>query len=212
MPDTRSLVGAIVEMNEEQALAQTQQLLAQGVPALDLFNAYRKALEEIGKRYEKQIYFIPELILGGRMMQSALEIIKPHLDDTATKTTSKLGKVLIATVAGDIHDIGKNMVTMLMDISGFEVLDLGVDVPTEKIVSEAKEFKADIVGLSGLLTLAFDSMKAVVDNLAEAGMRNTVKVIIGGGQMDDQVCKYVGADAFVTDAVAGINICKGWMS
>jgi 5-methyltetrahydrofolate--homocysteine methyltransferase len=212
MQDTRALIEDIVEMKEEQALAKTQQLLAQGVPALDLFDAYRKALEEVGKRYEKQIYFIPELILGGRMMQSALEIIKPHLDHATTKGPSKLGKVLIATVAGDIHDIGKNMVTMLMDISGFEVLDLGVDVPAEKIVAEAKGFRPDIVGLSGLLTLAFDSMKAVVGNLAESGMRNTVKVIIGGGQMDDQVCKYVGADAFVTDAVAGINICKGWVS
>jgi 5-methyltetrahydrofolate--homocysteine methyltransferase len=213
MSDTKALTQAVVEMQEDKALEMTKELLDGGEDPIAVFDAYKAALEEIGQRFEKQIYFIPELIMSGEMMKAAVEIIKPHLGDTDTSGDSKkLGKMLIATVAGDIHDIGKNIVTMLMDINGFEVRDLGVDVPTDKIVNEAQEFGADIVGLSGLLTLAFDPMKDVVEGLAAAGLRDKVKVIIGGAQMDEQVCQHVGADAFVTDAVAGINICKGWMN
>jgi methanogenic corrinoid protein MtbC1 len=118
----------------------------------------------------------------------------------------------MATVQGDIHDIGKNIVTMLMELNGLDVKDIRMDVPTDKIVEEAVAFGADVIGLSGLLTLAFDPMKAVVAALEEKGLRDKIKVIIGGGQMDDQVCGYVGADAFVTDAVLGVNCIKGWLS
>ncbi len=212
MQALNELTEAVVEMREEAAVEKTRHLLEEGVDPQALIEAYRNALEEVGKRFEKEIYFIPELILSGHMMSTAMELLKPYLGDREVQSGTKLGKVLIATVAGDIHDIGKNMVSMLMDINGFEVRDLGVDVPTEKIVSEAKQFGADVVGLSGLLTLAFDPMKEVVEGLAAAGLKEKVKVIIGGGQMDEQVCSYVGADAFVTDAVSGINICKSWVS
>ncbi|MCL5406195.1 MAG: cobalamin-dependent protein, partial [Deltaproteobacteria bacterium] len=111
----------------------------------------------------------------------------------------------------DIHDIGKGMAGMLMDINGFEVKDLGVDVPAKRFIEEARQFQPDIIGLSGLLTLSYDSMKQVVEALKEAGMRDKVKVIIGGGQMDEHACQYVGADAWVTDAVAGIKYALGWM-
>ena len=126
--------------------------------------------------------------------------------------TQKIGRFLLGTVAGDIHDIGKDMVHMLMDINGFEVRDLGVDVPAQRFWDEYKDFQPDIIGMSGLLTLAFESMKEVADGLKEMGVRDKVKVIIGGGQMDEHACKYIGADAFVTDAVAGVNICKRWVS
>jgi 5-methyltetrahydrofolate--homocysteine methyltransferase len=118
----------------------------------------------------------------------------------------------MATVEGDIHDIGKNIATMMLELNGMEVKDIGVDVPTDTIVQEVENSNADVVGLSGLLTLAFDPMKAVVEKLEEKGLRDKVKVIIGGGQMDGQVCQYVGADAFVTDAVMGVNTVKGWLS
>jgi 5-methyltetrahydrofolate--homocysteine methyltransferase len=151
--------------------------------------------------------------MSGELMNRAAEIIKPYMDkDKSEGGSEKIGKVLIATVAGDIHDIGKNIVTMLLDINGFEVNDLGVDVPTQKIVEEAKTFQPDIVGLSGLLTLAFAPMKEVVQELDKAGLRNDLKVIIGGGQLDAQVSNDVGADAWVTDAVKGVNICKEWMA
>ncbi len=212
MKDTEVLTEAIVEMEENKAMELTRQLLEAKTPPLAVFEAYQNAMVEVGKRFEKGVYFIPELVMSGNMMNTAMEIIKPYLSgEETTDKKKKLGKILIATVEGDIHDIGKNIIATLLELNGFEVKDLGVDVPIDKIISETKEFGADIVGLSGLLTLAFDPMKEVVDKLKEAGLRDKVKVIIGGGQMDEQVREYVGADAFVIDAVSGINLCKEWV-
>ncbi len=212
MKDTEKLTEAIVEMEEDQAMALTRQLLESGTAPMAIFEAYQDGLVEVGRRFEKGVYFIPELILSGNMMNEAMEIIKPYLSGQTTKDErKKIGKILLATVEGDIHDIGKNIVAALLDLNGFEVKDLGVDIPIDKILLEAKEFGAQIVGLSGLLTLAFDPMKELVDKLKEAGLRHTIKVIIGGGQMDEQICRYVGADAFVIDAVTGINLCKEWV-
>jgi 5-methyltetrahydrofolate--homocysteine methyltransferase len=210
MSDLKALKEAVVEMQEETALSLTKQYLADGTDPVALFGAYQEALEEIGRRFEQQIYFIPELIMSGEMMKSASELIKPHLTET-DDSSNKLGKVLIATVEGDIHDIGKNIVTKMMEISGFDVKDIGVDVPIGTIIDEAEAFGAEIIGLSGLLTLAFEPMKKVVDALNERGLRDKYKVIIGGGQLDEQVRTYTGADAFVTDAVAGVNLCKSWV-
>lgn len=210
MADLNALREAIVEMQENTALSLTKQYLEEGVNPVELFGAYQEALEEIGRRFEQQIYFIPELIMSGEMMKSASELIKPHLTET-DDSSKKLGKILMATVEGDIHDIGKNIATMMMEITGFDVKDIGVDVPIGTIIDEAEAFGADIIGLSGLLTLAFEPMKKVVDTLNERGLRDRYKVIIGGGQMDERVQNYTGADAFATDAVAGINLCKSWI-
>mgnify|MGYP000754853941 CR=1 FL=1 len=214
MAELQDLYNAVVEMQEQDALELTKTLLDEDVPAMDIFNQYQAALAEVGKRFEQQRYFIPELIMSGEMMKSAAEILKPHLADESTSDNGneKLGKVLMATVDGDIHDIGKNIATMMLELNGMDVKDLGVDVPTDKIIEEAKAFGADVIGLSGLLTLAFDPMKSVVEKLQEQGLRENIKVLIGGGQMDEQVCSYVGADAFVTDAVEGVNYVKGWVS
>jgi 5-methyltetrahydrofolate--homocysteine methyltransferase len=216
MSDLNALFNAIVEMQENEALEVTKQLLNKGTPALEIFNCYQKSLEEIGSRFEKQIYFIPELIMSGGMMQAGAEILKPYLESETTSkdegTEKKIGKMLIATVEGDIHDIGKNIATMLMGLNGIDVKDMGVDVKADKIIEEAVAFKADVIGLSGLLTLAFDPMKEVVEKLKEKGLREKIKVIIGGGQMDAQVCDYVGADAFVNDAVLGVKQVKEWLS
>ena len=209
----QDLVNAVAEMMEDEAMTLTKKYVEQGVPALQIIDAYKEALSIIGKRFEECTYFVPELILAGEMMKAASEIIKPLMKDGESNVqTQRIGKFLLGTVEGDIHDIGKDMVHMLMDINGFEVKDLGVDVPAQRFWDEYKEFQPDIIGMSGLLTLAYESMKQVADGLNEMGVRDKVKVIIGGGQMDEQACKYVGADAFVTDAVAGINICKGWVS
>jgi 5-methyltetrahydrofolate--homocysteine methyltransferase len=212
MADMRELMNAVIEMQEDKALELTKAYLAQGVAPLEIFDAYQQALAEIGRRFEQQIYFIPELILSGEMMRAASEIIKPMLGEAKAGGGQKLGKVVMATVEGDIHDIGKNIVVMMMDLNGLEVRDLGVDVPADKIIAEAMDFGADIIGLSGLLTLAFDPMRQVVEKLKAQGKRQQIKVLIGGGQMDEQVCSYVGADAFVTDAVAGVNCCKTWLA
>ncbi len=208
----QDLVNAVVEMMEDEAMALTKKYLQEGHPPTQVFEAYKEALVLIGKRFEEGSYFVPELILAGEMMKSASELIKPLMTDVQSGTeTKKIGKFLLGTVEGDIHDIGKDMVHMLMDINGFDVRDLGVDVPAQRFCDAAQEFQPDIIGLSGLLTLSYDSMKAVVQTLKEAGMREKVKVIIGGGQVDEHACRYVEADAWVTDAVAGVNYALKWM-
>jgi 5-methyltetrahydrofolate--homocysteine methyltransferase len=210
MQDFKALTKAVVEMEEAKALELTQQYLDEGVDPALIFDAFQKSLEEIGKRFEQEIYFIPELILSGKMMESASEIIKPFMKNAGLEESKKHGKILIATVEGDIHDIGKNIIVMMLGIAGFEVKDMGVDVPTDKIVAETKVYQPDILGLSGLLTLAFDPMKDVVDGLVAEGLRDKTKVIIGGGQMDEGVRELTGADTWVIDAVAGVNHCKEW--
>jgi methanogenic corrinoid protein MtbC1 len=207
----KDLVNAIAEMMEDDALALTKKYLDQGVPPIEILDAYKEALAIVGKRFEEGVYFVPELILAGEMMKSGSEQIKPHMAGSEQGTDAKkVGKFLLGTVEGDIHDIGKDMVQMLLDVSGFEVRDLGVDVPASKFCDEYREFQPDIVGLSGLLTLSYESMKQVVDVLKEIGSRDKVKVIIGGGQVDEHACKYVGADAWVTDAVAGVKQALRW--
>lgn len=205
------LVNAVVEMMEDDALALAKKYLEAGTPPLQVVEAYKEALKIIGQRFEKGTYFVPELILAGEMMNTASDVIKPYLSSEEGKGGGKIGKFLLGTVEGDIHDIGKGMAAMLMDINGFEVKDLGVDVPAKRFVEEAAQFQPDIIGLSGLLTLSYDSMKQVVQALKDAGMRDKVKVIIGGGQMDAHACAYVGADAWVIDAVAGIKYALEWV-
>lgn len=209
----QELIDAMADMQEDQVTNLTKQYLEDGKDALDILKAYQEAMSIVGKRFEEQTYFIPELVLSGVMMKNGAELIKPYMKkDKSEEKKAKGGKFLLATVEGDIHDIGKNMVAMLMELNGFEVHDMGVDVPGEKIIAQAQSFGPDIIGLSGLLTLAFDPMKQVVELLKEKDIRNDFKVIIGGAQLDQQVCDSVGADAFVTDVVTGINICKKWTS
>jgi 5-methyltetrahydrofolate--homocysteine methyltransferase len=208
----QELINAMVDMQENKVMELTKQFLDEGKDGVEILKAYQEAMSIVGKRFEEQTYFIPELIMSGEMMRKGAEIIKPFVNiGESTDKKEKCGKFLLATVKGDIHDIGKNIVAMMMNLSGFEVLDLGVDVPGEKIIAEAQAFGADIIGLSGLLTLAFDPMKQVVDRLKEKGVRGNYKVIIGGAQLDRQVCDSVGADAFATDVVSGVNQCKEWV-
>jgi 5-methyltetrahydrofolate--homocysteine methyltransferase len=143
------------------------------------------------------------------MLRQISEIAKPKM--TKKVETKGLGKVIIATVEGDIHDIGKDIVTFMLDVSGFEVRDLGVDVPVQRVVDEIKDFRPAVVGLSGFLTLAFDSMKRTIDAIDEAGLRDNLKIMIGGGQIDDTVRRYTSADAYGRDAVAAVSLAKQWM-
>lgn len=130
---------------------------------------------------------------------------------TKTVEINRLGRFVIGTVAGDIHDIGKNIVIFMLDISGFEVYDLGVDVPARKFVEKIEETKTEIVGLSGFLTLAFDSMKETIESIKAAGLRDKVRIMIGGDQVNDEIRKYTGADAYRPDAMAGVLLAKEWM-
>lgn len=203
----QKLIDAITGMQEEEALAITRELLDGGADPLDVLDACRQAMDVIGKRFEKGESFIPELILAGEMMNAITEVIKPRL--SAESEGKKLGTLVLGTVQGDIHDIAKDIVGFMLELNGFEVVDLGVDVPPAKFVETVKETGAKIVGLSGFLTLAFDPMKDTVAALKEAGLGD-VKVMIGGGQIDEQIRKYTGADAYGADAMAAVALAKEW--
>ena len=204
---SQQLIDAITEMREEEALKITNQMLDAGESPIQVLEDCRQAMEVIGKRFEAGDCFIPELILAGEMLSQISEIIKPRLQQTAA--TKKLGKVVIGTVQGDIHDIAKDIVGFMLDVNGFEVTDLGVDVPPARFVTTVQQTGARIVGLSGFLTLAYDPMKATVEALKAAGLSD-VKVMIGGGQIDEQIKNYTGADAWGRDAMTGVNLAKGW--
>jgi len=203
------LVELIADLKEDEALALVKERLDQGADPVRILDGARAAMDIVGKRFEASQYFIPDLVMAGEILRGISEIVKPRLEQG--QEVAKHGKVLIGTVAGDIHDIGKDIVTFMLDMSGFDVLDLGIDVPVETFVEKTKEFQPQVVGLSGFLTLAFDSMKKTVEALEKAGLRNGVKVMIGGGQIDDVVCKYVRADAYGKDAVAAVNLSRKWI-
>jgi methanogenic corrinoid protein MtbC1 len=203
----QKLIDAITEMREEDAVAITNELLDGGSSPADILNACKDAMDVIGKRFEDGEAFIPELMLAGEMMTAITNILKPRMAEEATD--DKLGKIVMGTVQGDIHDIAKDIVCFMLDLNGFEVTDLGVDVAPEKFVETVKANGAKIVGLSGFLTLAFDPMKDTVAALKAAGLED-VKVMIGGGQVDENIRQYTGADAYGKDAMAAVAIAKDW--
>ncbi|HRF49773.1 MAG TPA: cobalamin-dependent protein [Anaerolineales bacterium] len=203
---TQALINAITEMQEEEAVALAQQMLDEGASPSAVLDACKQAMDVIGQRFEKGECFIPELILAGEMLSQVAKIVKPHIQQEAAE--KKLGKVVVGTVAGDIHDIAKDIVVFMLDINGFEVTDLGVDVPVAKFVEAVQATGAKIVGLSGFLTLAYDPMKETT--AAVKALDPEVKVMVGGGQIDEQIREYTGADAYGKDAMAAVAIAKGW--
>lgn len=207
----KKLVKAIVEMREEEALALAKEALESGADPQEVVNYCRKAVEEVGNRYEKGQYFLPELMMTGQMMQQLAELTKDKIDAKQADSGTKLGKVLIGTVKGDIHDIGKNIVTFMLDTNGFDVKDLGVDVSPDTFVKEVKEFQPQVVGLSALLTLAFDPMKETVEALEKAGLRDQIKIMVGGAPVNEQIREYAGADGWGKDAVEAVSLAKKWV-
>ena len=203
------LVNTLADLKEQEVIKIAKDRLSAGEEPLKILDDARKAMGIVGKRFADGQYFIPDLVYSGEILKAVTEIVKPKL--TKVAETKRLGKVVFGTVAGDIHDIGKDIVVFMLDVSGFEVFDLGVDVPAQKFVDKIKESGAPIVGLSGFLTLAFDSMKQTVEAIKDAGLRDKVKVMIGGGQITDEVRKYTGADAFGKDAMAGVSLAKKWI-
>ena len=206
---SNKLIDAITEMREEDALKITQDMIDAGTSPLEILDTCRKGLDAVGKRFEEGAYFLPELMLAGEMMSQITEIIKPKLAEMPDR--ERHGKVLIGTVEGDIHDIGKNIVSFMLDVNGFEVLDLGVDVHPQKFVEAVQSFQPQVVALSGFLTLSFDAMKNTVVAIKTAGLRDKVKIMIGGGQINEEVNEYAGADGYGKDAVAGISLARKWV-
>ena len=203
------LVTILADLKEKEALEIVQNRLAAGDDPLGILDDARRAMETVGKRFENSEYFIPDLVYSGEILKEITDLVKPKL--TKAAEVKRLGKVIIGTVSGDIHDIGKNIVTFMLDVNGFEVYDLGVDVPPQQFVDKIRETDSNVVGLSGFLTLAFDSMKETIEAIKAAGLRDEVKVMIGGGQMNEDIKKYTGADAYGANAMAGVSLAKQWI-
>lgn len=211
-PQESQLVEWLADMNEDDALALAKRMLfEEGADPLRVLELCRNAMDIVGKRFEAGEYFLPELVLAGEMLETIGALAKPLITHAPGAEPKKLCKVLIGTVHGDLHDIGKNIVTFMLDINGFDVKDIGVDVPVATFIDEINAFQPDVVGLSGFLTLAFDSMKETIEAIQSAGLRKNIKIMIGGGQIDETVRSYTGADAFGTNAVDAVTLCKSWV-
>lgn len=206
---SKELIAAVVDLREVDALQLADKLLGDGVDPLSIVADCKAAMDIIGQRFAAGEAFIPELIMAGEIMKSISAKVKPRLAEQPA--AARLGTVVIGTVKGDIHDIGKDIVGSLLDIAGFEVVDLGVDVEPEKFVAAVRESGAQVVGLSGLLTVAFDTMKATVDALEAAGLRGTAKIMVGGAPVNEEIRKFAGADGWGKDAVAAVELAKTWV-
>lgn len=210
--EEKQLVEWLADMNEDDALPlANRMLLEDGKNPMRVLDLCRAAMDIVGKRFEEGEYFLPELVLAGEMLDTIGAVAKPLIKQGDGEGAKKLGKVLIGTVHGDLHDIGKNIVSFMLDINGFEVKDIGIDVPVKTFIEEINAFQPDVVGLSGFLTLAFDSMKETIEAFDQAGLRGQFKIMIGGGQIDETVRAYTGADAFGVNAVEAVNLCRNWL-
>ncbi|MCC6955927.1 MAG: corrinoid protein [Anaerolineales bacterium] len=195
----------VVEGNAGEVQAGVKAALAEGVEAdVILKQALIAAMEEVGKRFEEGDFFVPEMLIAARAMQGGLGLLKPHLVDSGVKAA---GKVAIGTVKGDLHDIGKNLVGMMLEGAGFEVLDLGTDVDSQKFVKAVQE-GANVVGMSALLTTTMSNMQTTIQALQTAGLRDNVKVVVGGAPVTDAYAKQVGADAFAPDASSAVRVVR----
>ena len=208
MPDTAKIKRALADLDEDLALRLAKEALDAGVPALDILKACQEGMLEVGSRFECQEYFVSDLMMSGEIFKQISSLLEPGLKTGAAQCS---GKVVFGTVKGDIHDIGKDIVVNMLKSSNLEVIDLGVDVAPERFVSALRQSGATILGMSGLLTLAFDSMKATIAALSAAGMRGEIKVMIGGGPVDANVCKVVGADDWGADAQKAVRLAKNWL-
>jgi dimethylamine corrinoid protein len=202
-----AITEAIKELEEEKVLQLVKEKVNSGEDPIKILEACRLGMAAIGKDAGDTI-FLTDLIMAGEIFNEAMGILMPKLAGASTKS---LGKVVIGTVEGDIHNIGKDIAINFLKAEGFEVIDLGVNVPAQKFVDAVKEHNPRVVGMSGLLTLSIEPMKKSVEALSAANLRDKIKVIIGGERTDEEVCKHVGADAWVNDAIEGVKIIKAWV-
>ena len=206
MPDLKVLYEAIVTGNANTARSTTEQALAEGIDPLQLVNEYMvPAMDEVGRRFECSEYFVPELLISARAMKAALELIRPLL---TARGEQPVGRVAIGTVKGDLHDIGKNLVASLLEGGGFEVIDLGVNVSPEKFVQTVRERGANIVAMSALLTTTMPSMRTTIEALKQAGVREKVRVLIGGAPITQKYAEEIGADGYSENAVGAVALAK----
>lgn len=193
------------DLMEAQVFDEVKRQLNEGIPPEEIFAELQKGMEIIGDRYQAQEYYLSELIMAADIFKNGTALLQEKFQ---SDEKDKIATMVLGTVAGDIHDIGKDIVSLIFSSNGFKVIDLGVDVPIERFVDAVKEHKPQLVGLSCLLTTSFDNMKATVAALEDAGLRNGVKVLVGGGPLDEATCEYVKADALCKDAPGGVDIAK----
>jgi methylmalonyl-CoA mutase cobalamin-binding domain/chain len=196
---------AIIDVNPEPAKLVVEEALNSMDP-LEIINCMTEGMAEVGRLYEERVYFVTELLIAGEIMSQNIEVLKPHLAEGETPTAH--GKIVFGTVKDDIHDIGKNIMISLLKVAGFDVIDLGVDVPAAKFIGALKESKADILAMSSLLTSTVDQIKNVIAELKKEGLRDQVKVIIGGAAVTEDFANEVGVDGYAVDATQGVEKCK----
>jgi 5-methyltetrahydrofolate--homocysteine methyltransferase len=205
-PIVKEIYEAVKEGNNQLAQQKVQQALDAGVPPVEILNqGMIEAMAEVGRLFEEGEFFVPEMLIAARAMQGGMAVLKPHLLESDVKSA---GKVAIGTVKGDLHDIGKNLVSMMLEGAGFEITDLGTDVAPDKFVSTVQQGGHDIIALSALLTTTMPNMKATIEALKAAGIRDQVKVIIGGAPVTDAYAQQIGADGFSPDASRAVHLAK----
>ena len=203
-----NLAELLGDLDEEAVLEAIDEVVAANGDGLAAVAELQKGMDKVGELFENGEYFVGDLIFAGEILTEAIGKLKPIL---SAGTGDKMGSIVLGTVHGDLHDIGKNIFKNMVEIAGFEVYDLGIDQSPEAFVEKIKEVKPIIVGMSGVLTLALDSMKDTVDAIKAAGLRDSVKIIIGGNPVTKEACEQIGADAFTTNAAEGVKICKAWV-
>jgi len=211
MVDLNAATQAVGDLNEDRLTEILDNFIAQKPTAeetLQLLNACQSGMSIVGEMFEKEEYFVGDLIYSGELLKEAIDKLKPLIDSSSV---NKVGSIVLGTVHGDMHDIGKNIFKGMSEAAGFELYDLGIDQPVSAFVDKINEIKPEIVGMSGVLTLALEAMKETVDGIKEAGLRESVRIIIGGNPVTKEACEYIGADAFTTNAAEGVKICQGWV-
>ncbi|MCS7113683.1 MAG: cobalamin-dependent protein [Nitrososphaerota archaeon] len=203
MPSLDELIEAFVELDEGRVLSLVEKLIVE-IPPPDILEACRKATVTIGERFEKGEYFLSELVYAGEIFRRIMDIVLPKLREEV----KPIATIVLGTVEGDIHDIGKNIFKAFAEAAGFKVVDLGVDTSPDRFVEAVRRYNPEIVGMSGLLTIAIESMRRVVEALKQAGLRDRVKIIIGGGRVDKYAKRYTGADDWADNAMLGVRKCK----
>ena len=210
MADLESLYEAILKGKLDVAKAVTTEAIAENVDPQLIINEYMsRAMEDIGKRFEEGKAFVPELLMAARAMKGALDLLKPLMKGAASH---RLGKVVIGTVKGDLHDIGKNLVASMLEGCGFEVINLGTDISSEKFITAIKENQAQILCLSALLTTTMNYMQEVINALEKSGIRQEVKVMIGGAPVSESFARQIGADGYSDNANAAVTLAKSLLS
>ncbi len=208
----QQLVHLLADLEEDTVLEIVRKRIAAGDDLMQILEECNEGMQIVGKRYEQGEYYIAGLIMSGEIFREVVEMVQPLLVKNTDKKSS--GRILVGTVSGDIHDIGKNMLGMFRSCYGFTVIDLGVDVAPAELAAKAVELKPDGVGLSGLITASFETMKETVSTLRAEAEKNKLSfpILIGGGLIDDQICQYVGADYWLKDAMAGVRLCQNLLA